>query len=117
MTTTYITITDSRIAHALSLWHEAERGDFERQYPNLVFDAYAPMTAKDGKRWIKLNRGSSGVYLIDRTSPTLDVWSIKAYGVPNRRIGTLDLMLSAWIQHGRPNTKQSRADQLAASER
>ena len=111
---TYIAITDSRIAQALSLWHEAERNEFQRHYINLVYDLYAPKTAKDGKRWIKLNRGSSGVYLIDRTSPACDVWSIKAYGVPNRRLDTLDNMMSTWTVL--PRIQQTRRDQLGASE-
>ena len=101
-----VTSTSPVILDALRLWHEAERGDFERGQMNLHYDSYAPKTAKNGKRWIKLDRGSSGVYLIDKLSPALDVYSIKAYGVPNRRICSLDLMMSAWIQHrtARPAT-------------
>ena len=87
---------DPRIQAALVAWHEAERADFDRQYHNLNYDTYAPKFARPGKRWIKLNRGTSGVYLVDTTSPDLCVYSIKAYGVPNRLLGSLDSMVTAW---------------------
>ena len=93
-----LTATSPEVLNALRAWHDAERGDFERQYVNLNYNTHELKTAKDGKRWIKLNRGSSGVYLVDKCSPTFDVYSIKAYGVPNRRIGTLGLMMSAWTR-------------------
>ena len=111
-----MTINSEVIQNALTAWHEAGRSEFQRHYPNLIYNAYSPKRAKDGKRWIKLDSGTSGVYLVDKLSPTLDVYSIKAYGVPNRLLGTLDWMTSTWIQHKAQKPRQSRADQLAASE-
>jgi len=45
---------------------------------------------KEGKKYTKINAGSSGKYMIDNT--TQEVFGIKAYGVVNKghRYGTLD---------------------------
>lgn len=88
-------VDDPRVTAFLSAWHEAERGEFERWYTRLVYDEYAEKSAHDRKKYIALDRGQrgvnqSGVYLLDKA--TGDVYSIKGYGRPNRRIGTLEDM-------------------------
>lgn len=103
------------IETALHAWHEAERAPFEHSYKNLVYDEYAAKTAKDGKRWIKLDRRTSGVYLVDKTSSTLDIWTIKAYGVPNRRLGTLDTMIAFWNENAAQGRRRDRRDRERAA--
>lgn len=71
----------------LTAWHEAGRAEFVRLYDMLDYDSYATKVAKTRRKYIALNRGGSGVFLIDRA--TSDVYSIKAYGVPNRKLGSL----------------------------
>lgn len=78
----------------LLAWHENGRQSFERTYPNsYAIGSYdSPdgelKTAKDrGRRWIALDKGTSGVFLLEKE--TGDVYSIKAYGRPNRKVGTL----------------------------
>lgn len=78
----------------LLAWHENGRATFSRQYPTAFMAAHydAPdgclKTAKDrGRRWIALDEGSGGVFLLDKA--TGEVYTIKAYGRPNRKIGTL----------------------------
>ncbi len=45
-------------------------------------------TIKCGRKWTKVDRGSSGLYMID---PQGEIYGIKAYGVPNyhRHYGNL----------------------------
>lgn len=89
-TQTMLSATDERVTTFLHAWHENGRANFERNYDRLVYDDYAPKVAKDRRKYIACDRGTfnaSGVYLIDRV--TTEVYSIKAYGVPNRRLGLL----------------------------
>jgi hypothetical protein len=82
----------------LAAWHENGRASFEAQYDRLNYDEYYQKTAKQRTRFLALDKGSpdhaSGVFLVDRQ--THDVWSIKGYGVPNRRIGTLQGLTRAF---------------------
>ena len=95
--------THPKIQAFLRAWHEDERARFDRNgYMNLVYDEYAPKSAHDRRKYIALDRaagaaGRSGVYLVDRA--TERVYTIKAYGVPNRFIGTLDDMLAQFATH------------------
>ena len=97
------------IVAALTAWHESGRASFERSCPTLDYDSYQRKTAKNGKRWLKLDCGTSGAYLVDQTSPELAVYTIKAYGVPHLCIGTLATMIAVWTKqqtqwssHGNP---------------
>ena len=47
--------------------------------------------AKDRKKFIALDQGGGGVFLVDRT--TGEVYSIKAYGVPNRKLGQIERLV------------------------
>jgi hypothetical protein len=86
--------TSPKVQEFLRAWHESERARFERDAKSLVYDEYAPKIAKDRRKYIAADRGSGGVFLIEKATEA--VFSIKAYGVPNRRVGTLDSMIAAW---------------------
>ena len=76
----------------LEVWHENGRREFENNYSNLDYDGeFYAKKAKDRKRFIALDRGSSGVFLVDRT--TGEVYSIKAYGRPNRKLGQIERLV------------------------
>ena len=69
-------------------WHELGRANFERRYPGLNYDDPIYLKSFDiRRRYICLDVGTqqirSGAYIIDRT--TGDIFSIEAYGRPNRR--------------------------------
>ena len=81
-----LTATSPEILAALAAWHEDGRASFY-SYDYVPYDVARRKTAKDGSRWINLDSDRCGCYMVDKTSG--DVWSIKAYGVPNRRLGTL----------------------------
>ena len=82
-----LTATSEAVTTFLVAWHENGRPLFERRYESLNYDTYAPKHAVERKRWICLDEGSSGRFVVDRG--TGEVYTIKAYGRPNRRIGTL----------------------------
>jgi len=82
-----LTANDPSIVEFLAAWHESERGYFERSYSALVYDRDSPKVARERRKYVALDSGTGGVYLVDRA--TGDVYSIKAYGVPNRRLGSL----------------------------
>lgn len=90
-----LTAESPEIIEFLKAWHENGRASFERTYQNLDYDSpsYAK-TAKTRKRFIACDRGTGGEFLVDRT--TGDVWSIKAYGVPNRKLGKLSTITEAY---------------------
>jgi hypothetical protein len=68
----------------LHAWHENGRLSFETSYLNLDYDdAHYAKTAKDRKKFIALDSGTSGCYLLDKV--TGEVWGIAGYGRPNRR--------------------------------
>lgn len=88
-----IDATDPRITAFLARWHEQGRARFERDAPSLDYDSDAYGKSAHGRRkYIALDKGRnqwrSGAYLVDRA--TGDVYTIKGYGVPNRRVGSLD---------------------------
>ena len=95
------------IQRALAAWREYERRNaINHGLADPWFDdTYKPKHAHTGgTRWLRLDRGDSGAYLIDKTSEMLDVYTIKAYGVPNNRICSLEEMIlrwetRSWLQH------------------
>ena len=82
-----LTASDPRITEFLKAWHESERAYFEHHSSALVYDRDSPKVARERRKYIALDSGTGGVYLVERA--TGDVYSIKAYGVPNRRLGSL----------------------------
>jgi hypothetical protein len=82
-----LTADDPRVTDFLTAWHESERAYFDRSYNALVYDRDSPKVARERRKYIAMDSGTGGVYLVNRA--TGDVYSIKAYGVPNRRLGSL----------------------------
>jgi hypothetical protein len=73
---------DVRITQLLHDWHEAGRASFERSAPNLTYDTYAPKRAIQRQKYILLDEGTSGAFILDRTSGLIVRLKSK-YGVPN----------------------------------
>lgn len=94
MTTTY-TADSPEVQAFLVAWHENGRASFERDCPNLNWDTYEPHAAKDRRRFVALDRGGSGCFLLEKTTGM--VYSIKAYGVPKRPIKHLALMTADYL--------------------
>lgn len=68
----------------LKEWHEAGRAAFERSHEKLNYDSPAYLkTAKYKTKYIYLDDGSSGAFMVDRS--TNQVFCVKAYGIINRR--------------------------------
>jgi len=78
-----ISATDKCVTDFLAAWHEAGRASFERRAPNLDYDSCNPKVAHQKKKYIYLDEGSSGVYLVERA--TGEIYHIKAYGKIDRR--------------------------------
>lgn len=97
-TTDRIEYDDPRVAQFVRLWHESGRAAFEEGYHNLDYDstAYAH-TAHNRSKYIALDYGTSGVYLLDKGTGV--VWGIKGYGVrhPGKRIGHLNQLIAKWL--------------------
>ena len=82
------------IQEFLKAWHDNGRPEFEARYKALVYDVHERKTAKTRRKYIALDRDGSGMYLVDRSSG--EVYSIKAYGVPNRYLGNLSAITAAF---------------------
>ncbi len=94
-----LTADSKEVQEFLAAWHENGRARFEASYNNLVYDDYAPKTAINRRRFIALDEGKvcrSGRFLVERE--TGDVYSIKAYGVPNRKIGTIATLTAQYTK-------------------
>ena len=93
--TTRIDAHDPRIVRLLREWHEAGRAAYEASYTNLNYDKDQTKTATLRRKYIALDIGTSGAWLVDRT--TGEVCNIKAYGTPDKqkRLGTLDTITGA----------------------
>ncbi len=97
-----LAVTDPAIQKFLVAWHEAGRPAFEREYKRLDYDSPAYQhVARDRRKYIALDRGDSGVYLVDKA--TGDVFTIKGYGVPKRRVGTLAELTDEYRRGARIN--------------
>jgi hypothetical protein len=74
----------AKVEQVLKQWHEAGCAEFERNYFNLDYDG--PSYAKHyhvGAKYIRLDAGTSGMYMAEIETGT--VYSIKAYGVPDKK--------------------------------
>lgn len=74
--------TDSpKIIALLAAWHDNERAcGFYKEHPEQA-DLYHAKHAHEGSRYLRLNTGSSGHFMVDRKTEM--VYSIKGAGVPN----------------------------------
>lgn len=73
----------------LAAWHENGRPRFERDYPNLDYDS-------DAYRKVAKLRSTKGALAIFSSTGPPRRWSIKGYGKPNRKIGSLDALADAY---------------------
>jgi hypothetical protein len=107
-----MTIDDPRIAEFLELWHENGRSFFTKSYPKLDYDSdqYAKKAKDRGKKYIYLDEGGSGAFLLEKA--TGDVFRIKGYGVKGRKIGTLDSLIA---EYRAANEKNHQCNQRWAS--
>jgi hypothetical protein len=83
-------------------WHEAGRNYFEQAYPVLDYDNYAPKKVIEKRKYINLDEGNSGAFLIDKTDGL--VYRIKsAYGVPNKKkcLGHINVVTGDKLNHYR----------------
>lgn len=83
LTTALIPSEASTCYHLLAEWHEAGRAEFEQTFPHLTYDTYLPKRLIVKRRYLYLDEGTSGAWMVERA--TGDVFSIKAYGVPDRK--------------------------------
>ncbi len=67
----------------LHAWHEDGRLPFEMSYLHIDYDRDYPKRATNRKKYICLDNGSSGQFILD--AETGDVWTIAGYGRPNKR--------------------------------
>jgi len=94
-TTDLLTADSIEVRLFLLAWHENGRAGFERRAPYLDYDAHELKHAIERKRWICLDHGKSGAFVADRQ--THEVYTIKAYGRPNRKIGTLESLTAEYV--------------------
>ena len=73
-----------KIKKLLDDWHEAGRDRFEKSYQNLDYDSYTPKRMVIKSKYIYLDDGNSGAFILEKS--TGDIFRIKSkYGVPNRK--------------------------------
>ncbi|OFV86870.1 MAG: hypothetical protein A3J75_00130 [Acidobacteria bacterium RBG_16_68_9] len=89
-----LTADNPDIQEFLAAWHETGRARFERDHSALIYDEYAPKRAIQRRRFIALNRVTGGRYLVERQTGV--VYSIRAYGVANRPLGSLVALAAAY---------------------
>jgi len=77
------------IDNLIKQWHEEGTEYFQKTYPNLDYDVSERKSFKMARKYIYLDEGHSGAFLIDREDRT--IWRIKAYGVknPKKFVGVL----------------------------
>ena len=92
------------IREFLDAWHENGRRSFEKEYTSLNYDSpsYAKH-ARQRRKYIALDEGTGGVFLVDRE--TQEVYTIKAYGVPKLRCGSVSYVAARF----RTETERQRA--------
>lgn len=94
-----LTANSPKILAFLAAWHENGRASFNRMTPGLDYDDYKAKTAKERRKYIALDYGNqhnrSGCFLVERETGI--VYSIKAYGVPNRVLGSLAEMTAKFV--------------------
>lgn len=79
------TAESQEIKDFLDAWHENNRSSFERRFRNLRYDDCERKTAKERRKYIALDEGTSGRFLVDKQTGV--VCGIAAYGVPKYRLG------------------------------
>ena len=85
-------VGDSKVRAFCGLLYDQQAARLKRDYPNLPNMDRARIVATPGRRWIKVDVGGSGKFLIDQRSERGDIYGIKGYGKPHKghRYGNLD---------------------------
>lgn len=83
-----LTAESREIRDFVAAWHENNRALFERQFKNLDYDTYEKKAAKERRKYIALDEGTSGRFLVDKKTGM--VYGIAAYGVPKYPLGHID---------------------------
>lgn len=102
MTLTLTTEQQAQVEALLKEWHEAGRARFESECPSLNYDTYYPKTAKDRAKYVCLDEGTSGAFILDKSD--LTIYCLKSkYGVPNFRkpVGKLGEVTGTTLQQRR----------------
>ena len=82
---------EEKIQKLINEWHEAGRASFEARYQNLVYDRDCPKRFVIKRKYVCLDEGSGGAFLLEKA--TGNIYRIKSkYGVPNRKklVGHID---------------------------
>ena len=75
---------DKIITDLLVGWHCIERDLYRAEYPSLPdYDVAYAKTAKQRRKYICLDDGGSGAFVVDRQ--TGEIYRVKAYGAPNKK--------------------------------
>lgn len=83
-----MTAESREIKDFIAAWHENNRDSFERQFKSLDYDTYEKKAAKERRKYIALDEGTSGRFLVDKKTGM--VYGIAAYGVPKYSLGHID---------------------------
>lgn len=79
------TATHPTITALVTAWHEAGRASYATAYPASyatgVYDRTEVKRAKDRRKYVAMDDGSSGAFLVEKQ--TGEVYGIKGYGVPH----------------------------------
>lgn len=80
----------NRVKQIVKEWHEAGRSEHEKKYPGLNYDTHNYKSIKERTKYYYLNEGTSGVFMIEKT--TEYIYRIKAYGQihPFKACGHID---------------------------
>jgi len=81
-------LTEQRIRRILDQWHEAGREEFIRIYEDKslgskVYDRDYQKHFHVGAKYIRLDVGSSGAFMLDSTTGL--IYGIKGYGTPDKK--------------------------------
>ena len=60
----------------------------------MSYDIEQPKTARERTKYIALDNGLSGCFLVDKETEM--VYTVKTYGVPNHFCGTLDGLIESY---------------------
>ena len=70
---------------------------FTSKYQHIDYDGdHYRKNAKTRRKYVACDHGTSGAFLVDRN--TGEVYSIKAYGVPNRRLAHISAITTQYVR-------------------
>ena len=100
-----------------ALIEKHKRARYAKQYPDMpesIVDADSKVRIKPGRKYVKVDVGHSGVYMVDMDG---NIFGIKGYGVIHRghRFGTLDT-IDEWNWGGYRGVKLKKDINLCVCE-